>query len=132
MKVVLGTAIVVGILAFANGVCMLLAPHAWYFAVPGVTMTGPFNQHFIRDIGMIFLLVGLAFLVGAAKAEARAWLWGSAAFWLTGHALFHVWEVLAGLCGSGALVRDFPLVSLPAILALALAGWAFANRRSDA
>ena len=36
-----------------NGLFMLVAPAVWYDAVPGVTDTGFFNQHFIRDIGMI-------------------------------------------------------------------------------
>lgn len=132
MKVILGTAVLLGILATANGLYMLLAPQAWYVAVPGVTTTGGFNQHFIRDIGMIFMLVGTAFLVGAAKTEARAWLWGIAALWLAGHALFHVWEVAVGICGASALIRDFPAVSLPAIIALVLSGWAFTTRQRDA
>ncbi len=38
---------------FGNGLFMLVAPSAWYQFVPGVTHTGPFNQHFIRDIGLI-------------------------------------------------------------------------------
>ncbi len=51
-------AVALGLAALANGVYMLLAPESWYFAVPGVTTTGPFNQHFVRDIGLIFLLLG--------------------------------------------------------------------------
>ena len=39
-----------------NGIFMLASPETWYFAVPGVTSTGPFNQHFLRDIGLIFVL----------------------------------------------------------------------------
>ena len=37
----------------ANGLFMLVAPMPWYNLVPGVTDTGFFNQHFIRDIGII-------------------------------------------------------------------------------
>jgi len=32
-----------GIGAIVNGLYMLLSPLGWYFAVPGVTTTGPFN-----------------------------------------------------------------------------------------
>jgi len=55
----------------------------------------------------------------------RVALWGASALWLSGHALFHVWEVAVGICGPSALARDFPAVSLPALIALALATWAW-------
>ncbi len=66
-KLCLGVAVVVGVAAEANGLFMLASPADWYFSVPGVTTTGPFNQHFVRDIGLIFLFVGTAFLLGAAR-----------------------------------------------------------------
>ena len=59
-------ALALGLGAIASGLFMLISPANWYFAVPGVTTTGPFNQHFLRDIGLIFLLVGIAMLTGAA------------------------------------------------------------------
>ncbi len=108
----------------ANGLYMLASPVAWYFAVPGVTTTGPFNQHFLRDIGLIFVLIGVAFVIGAARPALRVTLWGGAALWLAGHALFHVWEVAVGICGVSALARDFPAVTLPALIAVALTVWA--------
>lgn len=37
-----------GTAAIANGIFMLVGPENWYFSVPGVTTTGPFNQHFVR------------------------------------------------------------------------------------
>jgi hypothetical protein len=51
---------------------------------------------------------------------------------LCGHALFHLWEVAAGICGPEALVRDFPAVSLPAILGILITGWAIADARARA
>lgn len=116
---------VLGIGAAANGLFMLISPANWYVAVPGVTSTGPFNQHFLRDIGLIFLLVAIAMLAGVARAAARVALWSAAALWLAGHALFHFWEVAVGICGTGALAQDFPAVTLPAILTSALAIWAW-------
>ena len=94
----LGIAALLGVALIANGVFMLVAPADWYVAVPGVTATGPFNQHFLRDIGLIFLLLGGAFLVGAAQAHLRVALWAAPSIWLTGHALFHLWEVAVGIC----------------------------------
>jgi hypothetical protein len=108
-----------------NGLFMLAGPEAWYLAVPGVTTTGPFNQHFLRDIGLIFVLIGAGFALGAVRPGWRALLWSMGAIWLSGHALFHVWEVAAGICGPEALPRDFPAVTLPALMAVALSVWSF-------
>ncbi len=98
--------------------------------MPGVTTPGPFNQHFIRDIGISFLFLGAAFLIGAARPGYRVVLWGKATLWLGCHALFHFWEVAVGICGPSALARDFPAVTLPAILGAALTLWAARDRQS--
>jgi len=128
----LGTAVLLGIGALANGTFMLVSPANWYFAVPGVTTTGPFNQHFLRDIGLIFLFVGSAFLVGTRHPVWRAALWSAASLWLCGHALFHFWEVAVGICGPSALVRDFAAVTLPALIGASLALWAIGDQASGA
>src|SRR5262245_7439621 len=122
--VCIGAAILMGLAALANGIFMLVSPENWYFAVPGVTTTGPFNQHFIRDIGLIFLFVGPAFLVGAAKPQYRVVLWAAPTLWLGAHALFHFWEVAVGICAPSVLLRDFPAVTLPAIIGAGLTLWA--------
>lgn len=129
-KIYLWTASLMGVAALANGTFMLISPAGWYFAVPGVTTTGPFNQHFVRDIGLIFLFVGAAFLTGAAEDRFRVVLWATASLWLAGHALFHLWEVAVGICGPSALARDFAAVSLPALLGLGLTAWAWRGERS--
>ena len=123
----IAAAFVLGVAAVANGTFMLIDPERWYWEVPGVTTTGPFNQHFVRDIGLIFLLLGGAFLVGAARPDLRVPFWGAATIWLWGHALFHFWEVAVGICGTSALARDFPAVTLPAIIGLAITTWAMAD-----
>jgi hypothetical protein len=125
----IAAAFVLGIAAIANGTFMLIDPERWYLSVPGVTTTGPFNQHFVRDIGLIFLLLGGAFLLGAARPNLRVPFWAAASIWLSGHALFHFWEVAVGICGSSALARDFPAVTLPAIIGLAITAWAIADAR---
>jgi hypothetical protein len=43
-------------------------------------------QHFIRDIGLIFLFVGTAFLLGAARPQYRVVLWAAPTLWLAVHA----------------------------------------------
>lgn len=111
-----------------NGLFMLFVPQAWYNFVPGVTDTGFFNQHFVRDIGMIQIFLGAGFAVGMLRPAVRFELWCAASVWLVAHALFHVWEVLVGICAASTLVRDFPAVSLPALVGVALAVWAGQRR----
>ncbi len=53
-----------------------------------MTTTGPFNQHFVRDIGLVFLFVGTAYLAGAFLPRHRVVLWAAPTLWLWGHALF--------------------------------------------
>jgi hypothetical protein len=114
----------------ANGLFMLVAPEAWYYAVPGVTDTGFFNQHFVRDIGIIQLFLGVAFGVGMIRPDRRIGLWGAATLWLCAHALFHFWEVAVGICSPSVIPRDFPAVTLPAILGIALTLWAIRHARA--
>ena len=99
-----------------NGVFMIVDPKTWYEVVPGVITTGFYNQHFIRDIGIVQLFLGVAFSVGWFRPKERLTLWGVATLWLIAHAIFHLWEVAVGICGPSALVRDFAAVSLPAII----------------
>ena len=123
-KLSLATAALLGCAAIANGLYMLVSPHGWYLGVPGVPMSGPFNQHFVRDIGVVFLLVGIAFLAGLVAPLNRALLWSAATAWLVCHASLHLWQVAVGISDHSALGRDFPAVTLPALLGLLISFWA--------
>jgi hypothetical protein len=101
----------------ANGVVMLAIPEAWYAAMPGVTGTGPFNSHFVRDIGAAYLVAGAASLRFAKHPGSRAAAQAGAAF-LTLHALVHVWDTVAGREHAHQLFIDIPTVLLPPVLAL--------------
>jgi hypothetical protein len=114
---------------FVNGLFMLLVPWTWYEGLPGVTDTGPFNQHFIRDIGIIYLFLAVAFVIGLVRPELRVVLWAAATLWLSAHAVFHLWEVAVGICSPSVIPRDFPAVHLPAIIGAALTIWAIRNAR---
>jgi hypothetical protein len=119
-----------GIFLSANGLFMLATPRVWYDFVPGVTDTGFFNQHFIRDIGIIQLFLGVAFIVGLLRPERRIGLWVTATLWLSAHALFHLWEVAVGICAPSVIPRDFPAVTLPALIGIALTLWAIRRSRA--
>ena len=113
-----------------NGIFMLIAPQLWYDFVPGVTDTGFFNQHFVRDIGIIQLFLGVAFIVGLLRPDRRIGLWAAATLWLIAHALFHLWEVAIGICAPSVIPRDFPAVTLPALIGIALTLWAIRRSRA--
>jgi len=82
--------LLLGGLYLANGAAMLIAPMNWYEAVPGVTGTGPFNHHFILDIGMAFITSGGLLALGARAGLASASLAVAGAAWPILHALIHI------------------------------------------
>jgi hypothetical protein len=99
-----------------NGLAMLVAGPWWYGAVPGVTSTGPFNPHFVQDIGIAFLVAGAGFGWFAMRAAAKPAAVAGAAF-LTAHALLHLSGSLTGHHAGMELGRDFAGVYLPALIA---------------
>lgn len=111
-----------------NALFMLVDPRGWYHIIPGVKFTGSFNQHFIRDIGIIQMFLGVAYVVGMIRTAARIELWAAATVWLIAHAFFHFWEVAVGICGPSTILRDFPAVTLPALIGIAATAWAWRTR----
>jgi hypothetical protein len=98
-----------------NGFMMLLAGPSWYASVPGASETGPYNPHFVQDIGAAFLVAGLALAV-------RAWrprYWPAAvagAGFLAVHALLHLIMIASGHDHHAA--SDLAAIVLPSALAL--------------
>ncbi len=104
----------------ANGAVMLALPAWWYEIVPGVADTGPFNPHFIRDIGAAYVVAGgglVWFLLDRAARPAA--LLGCA--FLSLHALIHLWDWAAGRESLVHLLRDVPTVIVPGLLIFSLA-----------
>jgi hypothetical protein len=113
-------AAILGIALAANGLTLLFAGLWWFGATPGVTATGPYNPHFVRDIGAAYLVSGAGLAVFAIRpSQARLALQGAAAF-LTLHAAIHVFDAVCGARPLAAFVRDFAGVYLPALVTLAL------------
>ena len=98
-----------GIVQVALGLLMIVAPRAFYDAVPGVPETGPYNPHFVRDIGCAFLVAGVGLAWGATDPRGRAAAAAGAAFlWL--HAIVHIWDGLAGRERAEHLAHDLPMM----------------------
>jgi hypothetical protein len=113
-------AVLTAALMTANGIAMLLAPVWWYGAIPGVVLTGPFNSHFIADIGAAYLVVGGAFAAFAWRPAQMLPALAAATGFLTLHAFIHIRAaIVSPTCGHD-LVRDFPGVFLPALIGLGL------------
>ena len=105
----------VAIPSIGNGLYMLAAGAHWYQSVPSVSDTGPYNPHFVSDVGAAYLVCGLAL-------AARAWkpaYWPAAvtgALFFCAHSLIHV----LGLFGGHSHHAGFEIftVVLPSFAAL--------------
>lgn len=89
--------ILMGAISLGNGVFMFVAPETWYhIELLGVEDTGPMNIHFIRDIGVVYVIVGIA-LLWAAFNLARCYIVHiGVTLFLLGHALEHAMEIVIG------------------------------------
>lgn len=115
--------------SFANGLWMLVAPLHWYHRIPaGIPDYGPFNAHFVRDIGSAYLTVGAALACVAVRGSARFELTSMAAFFAVVHAVVHVFDTACGHVGVTHWLLDLPWVYFPAI-ALVWAAWVFHEGR---
>ena len=121
------------LLTAGNGLWMLVAPESWYHHLPaGVPDTGPFNHHFVQDIGAAYATVGVAFAVAAARPATRSAVARAAALFFTLHAVVHVADLLTGRLRGGHWMIDLPGVFLPAIILLALCLPRWWQRRNGA
>jgi hypothetical protein len=106
-----------GVGMIANALWMFAGPMHWYHELPAaVPDTGPFNPHFVRDIGCAFLTAGVGLVWAARSARYRVPLTGLAALFLTAHALLHVYDTSVGNLPSDHWWLDFGGVYLPVVL----------------
>jgi hypothetical protein len=105
----------------ANGAWMLADPAGWFVNLPAaVPDTGPFNSHFVRDVGSVFVMMGVLLLAGALRPRLRLPTLAATALFYVLHALVHVADTIAGRLPAAHWAIDFPGVYLPAILLVAL------------
>ena len=57
--------VLIGFGSSANAAWMLLSPDSWFHRLPAaVADFGPYNVHFVRDVGIAYLSVGVGLLWG--------------------------------------------------------------------
>lgn len=106
-----------GVTTFANALWMLAGPMHWYTELPAaVPDTGPFNPHFVRDIGCAFLTTGVALVWAFFSPRFRLPLITISAVFLAAHAILHAYDTLRGALGHDHWMLDLPGVYLPGLL----------------
>lgn len=78
--------IFVGLSYILNGFTMWFMPQYWYEAVPGVSMMGPFNLHFVRDLALAYGIMGAGLIYGLRNPSIAVF----AALWPAAHAIYHI------------------------------------------
>ena len=112
---------IAGVGNILNGAWMLADPPGWYAGLPAaVPDFGPLNEHFVRDLGSVFTMLGIGLVWGAAVPRLRFPMLAMVTLFYVLHALVHVLDTMRGLVGPEHWAIDFPGVYLPAILLVAL------------
>jgi hypothetical protein len=114
--------LVAGILSFLNGGWMLLYPLSWYEKFPsGIPHTGPYNAHFIRDLGIVYLIVALTFVWVSRNVRSARVPHFALTLFFVGHALLHLVDIVSGGLPPNHWLIDLPGVFLPGLLMAVLA-----------
>jgi len=128
-RLVQGLIAFVALVASANGLFMLADPYGWYHFIPTVRFTGPANPHFIRDIGLAYLLTAIMLGYGALDPRRR-WLGAMTGnLWLSAHGGFHIYEVATGICSPTIFWQDVPAVVVPPAIVWVALGILLVRRR---
>jgi hypothetical protein len=107
----------------AAGVLIFALPQVFYDITPGVKLMGPFNNHFIRDVGLAFSASGLCTAYGVTKRKFE--LVVVSASWPLLHAIFHFFMWLH----RGVPIDEIFLFDLVAVIAPAVIVFAFGLKR---
>lgn len=113
--------VICGVLSVANGIYMLYRPDHWFYNIPAeVPDTGEFNAHFVRDIGLAYLISGVGFLWSAIYlAKCRIVHLGNTLF-VSGHAALHIMDIFVGRLPMDHLIHDAPGVLIPGLIMIVL------------
>jgi hypothetical protein len=117
-----------GGLWLGNALWMLADPAGWYGGVDGVANTGPYNPHFVRDIGMAYLTLALLAFAAIRWTAHAVPLIGAGALFLGLHAILHIWDIAAGRLPGEHILMDMPGVFAPVFIAALLMWWCAPSR----
>ena len=108
----------------ANGLWMLANPAHWYIHLPAnVPGSGPLNEHFVRDIGCVFLLIGVGLIVAVFRRGFRLPALLFASGFYGAHALVHVYDSARGLFPAGQWRFDLAPVYGATVLLIVVTVW---------
>lgn len=110
-----------GAISLGNGFWMVVSASTWFSKMPvEAEDTGPFNAHFVHDVGLVYLLVGIGAFWCAYKLKNCTEVHLGITLFMGGHALIHIVEILLEVLPASHWFIDFPLVTLPAIILIGL------------
>jgi hypothetical protein len=113
---------IIAAMDIVNGIEMFFFPSAWFFRlVPGVTETGPFNEHLVIDGGTFFLAVGIGLVAAALNPRRNAIAVVIAAIAGVMHSILHLYSHAAGLLSSKHLITEVLGIYVPAIVLIVIA-----------
>ena len=120
---------ILGAISIGNGVWMILSASTWYRKMPiNAEDTGPLNPHFVHDIGLVYLLVGVGAFWCAYRLTKCIEVHIGITTFMLGHAIIHIAEILLNHLPSNHWLIDFPLVTLPAIILTGITPILFKNK----
>ena len=112
---------ILGSICIGNGCWMLASASNWFHTLPiYATDNGPLNTHFVHDLGLVFTLAGIGALWCGYKLKDCIEVHLGITFFISGHALIHIFEILSGALPQSHWLIDFPLITFPAILLLSI------------
>lgn len=112
---------ILGGISLGNGLWMLISATTWFAKMPvGAEDTGPMNAHFVHDVGLVYVLVGMGALWCGYRLQKSIEVHIAITLFMGGHAFIHVGEILSGALPTSHWLIDAPLVTFPALVLMAL------------
>jgi len=116
IKVINVVLILTGVASILNSIWMIVAPFSWYTYFPGdLQSIGPYNHHFVQDIGFVFFTFAVAVFWAAKNSQFQFPLVAITTLFLIGHAIVHIIDLITGSVPFYHFWLDLPTVFLPAL-----------------